>query len=301
MLAPIVLFVYSRYEHTKQVVEALTGNKEAKESVLYVYSDAAKNDKAQQGVSKVREYIHNLADKNLFKEVIICEADKNKGLANSVIGGVSEVIKKYKRVIVVEDDAVCANDFLEFMNNALDFYEDNKNIWYIGGYTPDIKIPDDYNHDVFVNGRGSSYAWATWEDRWNTVDWKVSDYSSFKHNFIKRHRFNKYGQDRSSMLDAQMHGKIDSWAIRFSYSMFNHNMLAVLPIYSRIKSIGNDGSGTHCENTDKYDVEIKDYGRQIILENIDVDKRISRQCAEFFKSLFIYRMRTYIKTVILNK
>jgi len=46
-LAPIVLFVYNRPDHTRQTVEALQKNELAKESELFIYSDAAKNETAK--------------------------------------------------------------------------------------------------------------------------------------------------------------------------------------------------------------------------------------------------------------
>ena len=51
-------------------------------------------------------------------------------------------------MIVTEDDAVCSPAYLAFMNEALDYYEDNAHIWSIGGYTVPIKIPKEYFSDV---------------------------------------------------------------------------------------------------------------------------------------------------------
>ena len=300
MPAPVILFVYSRPKHVSEVINALMKNKEAKESSLYIFSDGPKNEKAKRGVEEVREYIRGIKDKNAFKDVTVFESAENKGLANSVISGVSRVIKEHGKAIIIENDAVCAKDFLEFMNSALEFYEKNEKVWFIGGYAPDISVPKDYKHDVFMNGRGSSYAWATWKDRWEKVDWEVSDYNRFKINFLKRHRFNKYGKDRSQMLDAQMHGKIDSWAIRFSYAMFCNNMYAILPVHSRIKCIGNDGSGTHCGNSHQFDVRIEDYRHKIKMENVEPDERIRREHAAFFEMSAYSRLKRYIKTVILK-
>ena len=147
---------------------------------LYIFSDNAKNESAINKVEEVRKIIHDTAWENYFRTINIKEADKNKGLANSVISGVTEVINTFGRVIVVEDDNRVSCDFLDYMNRALDFYDDCSDIGFIGAYTPPIDIPADYKHDVFVMGRGSSYAWATWKEIWDLVDWDVSDYEEFK-------------------------------------------------------------------------------------------------------------------------
>ena len=131
MLAPLVIFVYARPDHTVKTIESLSKNVLAKETEIYIYSDGAKNGRVKQQVELVRKYIDNLEKRNLFKSIFIYESDVNKGLAGSVISGVTDVIKKYGRAIVLEDDLVSAPDFLAFMNDALDFYKDNNEIWSI--------------------------------------------------------------------------------------------------------------------------------------------------------------------------
>ena len=95
----------------------------ADQTDLFIFSDAAKKEKQAESVKLVREYIHKIVG---FKNVHIIEAEKNKGLAKSVITGVTEIINKRGKVIVVEDDLITAPQFLSFMNDALDFYESEK-------------------------------------------------------------------------------------------------------------------------------------------------------------------------------
>ncbi len=122
VLAPIVLFVYNRLSHTKQTVESLQKNYLADQSELFIFSDGPKNELDRQKVENVRKYLNSI---NGFKNIVIKESQENKGLANSVISGVSEIISKYGKIIVMEDDLVSAPGFLKFMNEALEFYKDN--------------------------------------------------------------------------------------------------------------------------------------------------------------------------------
>ena len=96
-LAPIVLFVYNRPWHTRKTVEALQRNELAKDSDLIIYSDNAKNPKNQQQVDIVREYIKTIKG---FKKITIIERDRNWGLADSIIDGVTKTVNKFGRVIV---------------------------------------------------------------------------------------------------------------------------------------------------------------------------------------------------------
>ena len=115
-LAPIILFVYNRPEHTRLAIESLKNCKLASKSILYIFSDAPKNENNQEQVKSVRKQISNL---NGFKEVIIEYAKQNKGLAKSVIEGVSSILEKYESAIILEDDLLLSESFLEYMNKAL--------------------------------------------------------------------------------------------------------------------------------------------------------------------------------------
>ena len=95
-LAPVLTFVYARLKQTKIMFEMLAQNELAKESDLYIFSDAAKKDKDIDAVESVREYISSIKTWNAFKSVSIITADRNKGLANSIINGVNEIISREK-------------------------------------------------------------------------------------------------------------------------------------------------------------------------------------------------------------
>jgi Glycosyl transferase family 2 len=298
LLAPVVIFVYARPEHTKRTIEALAQNYLAKETEVFIYSDAAKGEKTVDKVRMVREYIDSLPQKNLFKSIKIIKSQSNKGLANSVISGVSEIIDKYGRVIVLEDDLVSSRDFLQYMNDALNFYGKDHDIWSISGYTFNIDIPKDYKSDVYLSYRGCSWGWATWKDRWEKVDWDVSDYNHFKNDKRARKMFNRGGRDMANMLDLQMEGKIDSWAIRWCYTQYKLGMLTVYPVVSRIKNIGLDGSGTHSGITSKYDVVLNDSSQKCRFDKPHLDERILKTFRDQFGTRYDYFLIGMKRTII---
>ena len=275
-LAPIILFVYNRPEHTKNTINALAKNELANESNLWIFSDNAKKETDIDNVNSVRNYIHSIQDKKLFKSVKIIEAEKNKGLANSVISGVTEVINNSSKVIVVEDDLITSKFFIRYMNEALDFYENDQKIWSISGYNLPIKIPNDYKYDVYLGYRGCSWGWATWKNRWDTVDWNVSDYNSFKHSYIKRKKMNRGGPDMAQMLDAQINNKCDSWAIRWCYAQSKQNKYTIYPAKSLISNKGLDGSGTHSGNDRSFDIEMNSNIPRLE-KDLKIDKKISKE------------------------
>src|ERR1700682_2325806 len=129
--APIALFVFNRPDHTRRTVEALRANAHAAASELFVFCDAARDAKDASGVAGVREFVHGITG---FRSCTVIEKEKNLGLANSIIGGVTEVLRRDDRVIVMEDDLVTSPFFLSYMNEALEYYQDDDRVASIHGY-----------------------------------------------------------------------------------------------------------------------------------------------------------------------
>jgi len=161
-LAPIVLFVYNRPAHTRQTLAALSGNKFASESEIYIYSDGPKNKESIQAVAAVRAVIHEPWP---FRQIHYIERQQNMGLAASVIEGVSTVIKKHKHVIVFEDDLQSAPYALQYFNAALRHYHDEQKVMHISAYNYPLKELEQLPESFFFRV-ANSWGWATWERAW---------------------------------------------------------------------------------------------------------------------------------------
>lgn len=288
MLAPVVIFVYNRPLHTIKTIESLAENILSNETEVYIFSDSAKNEMSLQKMEEVRAYIDSLVGRNIFKSVKIIKAESNKGLASSVISGVNQVFEKHSKVIVVEDDLISSKDFLQYMNDALDYYENDNKIWSISGYNPPIKIPENYKSEIYFSYRGCSWGYATWKNRWDKVDWDVTDYNDFKRSRKLRNKFNRGGLDMSDMLDTQMQGKIDSWAIRWCYTQSKLDMLTVYPVTSRIKNIGLDGTGTHSGATAQYDSLLNSEYKKCKFDNPGLNEMILKNFRDYYITPFNY-------------
>jgi len=240
--APILLFTYKRLDTLKQTVSALQANQLAAESDLFIFSDAGKTEQDQMVVENIRKFLKTITG---FRKIEIYEAEKNKGLASSIISGVSKVIEQYGRVIVLEDDLETTPNFLLFMNTCLDKYQKNDAVFSISGYSFNLGEEKRESLDAYFLNRGWSWGWATWQDRWTSVDWQVSDYATFVKNAKARKMFAKGGSDLNKMLDTQMAGKLDSWAIRWFYHQFRINGLTIYPVFSKVYNDGFDANATH--------------------------------------------------------
>ena len=248
-LAPIIVFAYNRPEHLQKTLDALAQNELANQSTLYIYCDGAKPDASEEQLTRVQMVRKVAQSAKGFKEIHIHSAEANIGLANSVIGGVTEVINQWGKVIVVEDDLQTSPYFLNFMNIALDKYESYPAVFSIGGYSyppQKIQIPKNYPYDAYVSVRCCSWGWATWKDKWEKIDWSLDYLAEFLKQPEQIKAFNRGGDDLTNMLLLQQGHKIDSWAIRYAFQHFYHHAVTILPCVSYVDNIGFDGTGVHC-------------------------------------------------------
>ena len=247
-LAPICLFTYNRLDETKRTVEAIRKNYLAAQSELFIFSDGPKDEKGNDKIQKVREYLKTIQG---FRRITIKESKENKGLADSIINGVTQIISEYGKVIVLEDDLITSPNFLDFMNQALKFYE-HKNIYSISGYSLDLPSLMFYQKDFYLGYRASSWGWGTWKHLWDSVDWEVKGYDRFSRSPKQQKRFMRGGSDMPRMLKKQMKGQIDSWAIRWCHDQFQKDMLTVFPSISKVRSIGFGENATHTRSPKRF-------------------------------------------------
>lgn len=293
--APIILFVYNRPEHTRRTVESLAKNMLAKESTLYIFSDGAKNEATKGQVNEVRKYIASLSNLDYFASVVIEEAQENRGLADSIISGVTKVMQKYNRAIILEDDLLCAPDFLDFMNQSLDFYEKDSSIGSISGYSPLQSLPDTYKESIWIASRTSSLGWATWSDRWEQVKWKIDDYETFKKDKKARKRFDECGSDRYDRLRRQIKVGANSWSVRFGYWQSKAGLNTVFPSITRIQHIGWDGSGVHGTYCGPLDTHVKAYAVDFELKQMKPNAQVISKLKSVYSGSILSRFARYLR------
>lgn len=249
MLAPIIIFAFNRLEPLKKTINSLLENPEATESDLFIFVDGPRSHKVgeEQKVASVQEYIKSIKG---FKNIEYYFSEINKGLGNSIIAGVSQIIHKYGQAIILEDDLTFSKNFLSFMNQGLSKYQKEDKVFSICGYSNQVHKPQNYNSDTYFCTRSSSWGWATWKDRWETIDWQLKNWED-----IRKHKsgFNKWGgSDCFKMLEDWYNGKNQSWAIRFCFNQYLQQKLSLFPIISKVNNNGFDGEGTNCKKWSRF-------------------------------------------------
>lgn len=214
----------------------------------YSFTPIAANNDAIQSVQEVRDYLNTITG---FQSIHIIAQDTNQGLASSIITGVSEVINTYGTAIILEDDIVVSSYFLQFMNEALDFYEGKKSVWNITGYQYQINTKRLKHKTTAFTRQMGCWGWATWKNRWQYFEKNPKNLlETFSEKDIYEFDFcNKRASLFWSQVKGNVDGVINTWAIFWYTTIFQHKGLCLEPIHSFVDNIGFDGSGEHC-NTD---------------------------------------------------
>ncbi|NVN96215.1 MAG: glycosyltransferase [Bacteroidetes bacterium] len=289
-IAPIVLFVYNRPLHTQKTIDALLKNNLASESELYIFSDGYKDtDKNQTQVENVRNYIKTIKG---FKNIIIFERKKNLGLSRNIIDGVTSIIDKYGKIIVLEDDLLTSTYFLKFMNEALSLYEHQDEVISVHGYIYPIK--EELPETFFIKG-ADCLGWGTWKRGWDLFN---PDASILLNKIIKENKTKEFNYGNSypyfKMLKKQAEGNVDSWAIRWYASAFLKEKLTLYPYKSLVFHNGSDGSGTNFPDDRSLDVNLLD--KPICLKLLPVEE--NKVAKKAFENYFRKVHSSYLKLII---
>ena len=241
MTSPIVIFAYRRPAHLKRTLNSLMKCNGFADSPVIVYCDGPKNLKEKKATDEVRQVVNSL----LGTKAEYHYKDINIGLSQSIILGVSEVLRRYGKAIVVEDDLRLAPDFLSYMNQALERYALEEKIFQISAYMFNVRELSARSEGLFLP-LTVSWGWATWQRAWNNFDLQAKGWDQLQVDHELRRRFNLDGNyNYAQMLENQMSNRIDSWAIRWYWSVFRAGGLVLFPPRSLVENIGMDGSGTH--------------------------------------------------------
>lgn len=279
-LAPIVLFTYNRLEHTKKTIAALQQNMYAADSELYIYSDGPKNDAAKESVEAVRLFLHQVDG---FKQVHIIERDKNWGLAENIIDGVTSIVNKYGKIIVLEDDIVTSKYFLKYMNDALEVYKDMSKVMAVSGYcwTPDKEnLPETFFLPWFA-----CWGWGTWKRSWE--QYERNPKALVEHNLIcNRERFNFNGSyDAWSQVEKNYNGELYTWAVFFSVTIFVNDGLIVYSNHDQCKNIGMDGTGENCGEDMRFDRSLEDIPTRKFSLEVSSTTIAEQETVKFFREI----------------
>lgn len=277
-LSPIIVFAYNRPDHLSATLDALSKNELADQSVLYIFTDGPKegaSEECLQRIAAVREIAHL---QNWAKETFVVETESNKGLATSIITGVTEVVNRYGRVIVLEDDMVTSPGFLRYMNDALEMYKDDEKVMHITGYMFPVKHQDKLPETFFYEVP-QCWSWATWDRAWKYFSDDIDELFEYWSKDWKR--FNHWGDHTlEQQLTANYNRTLRTWFVKWHAMVLRMDGLTLWPRQSLVHNIGFDGSGENCGTYNRQETKM-------LAPSIQVDRitpiRENKRAARYIK------------------
>ena len=245
--APVLIMTYTRYNHLWQTVEALKKNYLADQTDLFIASDYQKTDKDKEAVDKVRDYIYNIDG---FKSITPVLREKNYGYGDNFYKSKEKIYENYDRLIFMEDDIVTAPGFLKFINDGLDAYQDNQDIYAICGYLYycQQQFVSTYNQ-VCLHGF-NTWGYGVWREKEKSIERGVK----FVKEFIRNPRFfvemNRAAPDLFPNAVIVAEKNLVAEDVIIHLNMIKQRRFCIFPFKSLVRNIGLDGSGIHCVRND---------------------------------------------------
>ncbi|MGC4100301.1 glycosyltransferase family protein [Ferruginibacter sp.] len=301
-LAPIVFFAYNRPDHTRQVLESLSRNKLASESSLFIYIDGPKPDATAETRAAIEAVKKVAAEKQWCKEVHITAAEANKGLIKSNVEGVTKMVNQFGKVIAMEDDGILSPGFLQYMNDALNFYEDNPQVMHVAAFSrPDLKAYD-IDEPTYFFYHTTTWGWATWKRAWDKFK---LDPMAVREAAKKKGNIKRLNMDNTFEfywgLKAVAQGKLRSWNAIWHSTVFLNDGLCLYPKKSLVSNIGHDGSGTNCEPDDRFKIDDNALAAEIPVTKIPLqNNEVIRKryiALHSFKYRFVFIAKHYLRYI----
>lgn len=253
----LALFVYKRPELTKRVIESLKANSFEK---IYVFQDGLKNDTDKEQWKEVSKLIRKID----FAKTEIHIANKNKGLANSIIDGLNYVFERHETAIALEDDVILSSGFKSFVEALFEKYAENKKVISICGGGFGTVVPEDYTYDIYFSCRMSSVAFGTWKDRWTGFERNPLLIKEIYSDVQKKKIYDYAGNDIERMLFDSLRNKNDTWATYWGLYQINQYGYHIIPVKGYAIDIGRRGGGTNTKTCiTRYDIELDGEKKEI--------------------------------------
>ena len=301
MLAPIVVFVYNRPEHTRKTLEALSANFLASQSELFVFADGARANATSNDLAKLEETRKVIREKDWCGKVTIIERTDNAGLAASITSGVSRIVNEFGKVIVLEDDIVTAPSFLAYMNNALQVYENDEKVMHIAGFTFPWVEASKIEQETFFYRVPSCWGWATWARAWKHYN------DDSKDLFIKLCETNRlsyfdfeYSGGFLGQLNANIVKSVRTWAVKWYASTLLQNGIALHPSVSLVNNIGFDSTGENSNATRLFDHKSLGNLDHVERQELKENKYVAQRMTSAYRNTFGNRLRSFLANRVKN-
>ncbi len=257
MNSPILLMTYRRPNNTKLILDIL---KKYKQKKIFVFNDGLKKKEHEINHKKTRKIIQDFKKKNKLQLIF---PKKNLTQKKNLPFALANVFKQHDKVIILEDDCIPNRSFFKFCNLLLEKYKNDNRISQISGnnflnYKSYIRRNND---SYFFSNFTSSWGWATWKSRWESVyDSEIKLWPKIKkERWLKDILITKKSFDFwTKAFDRRFKQLDDDWDRPWTLANLINNRLNIFPKKNLISNIGADDSALHVNPKKWNNIKLED-------------------------------------------
>lgn len=272
--APVLIPTLNRYDHFVRCLESLEECTGAEKTDVYVALDYPPSEHYREGWKRIDAYLHEKENNNGFNHLIVYRRETNyffsgKGNLTTAIKDLPECIDRY---IISEDDNIFSPNFLEYVNDGLEKFENDPNCLAVCGYNYQGVKLNGYNYNCYLSREYSAWGVGFWKKKREKLEYIFKiDYAKFimsKWENIWKLYKNEPRLLNTILLNLDC-GKIFGDTMLVSYQYLN-NKYSLFPKTSKIRNMGFDGTGTSIFEVDNsYMSQIIDSESHFVCDMVD--------------------------------
>ena len=238
----IAMFTHSRPHWANRALAALAACDHFAECRTYVFCDGPRGDADATAVSQNLRVVREWAGQT---GATVVASESNRGLAQQIVSGVTQVLDRHERVIVLEDDLLIAPSFLSFMLQALERYEDSESVMQVAGFS---EVAGRKPPAASFVSTTSTWGWGTWRRAW--ARFRVpsrAEVAALGADPDWSWRFDVGGSyPYCEMLWDRLDDRNQSWGIMWYFSVFAERGKVIRATPSLVWVGGFDATGENC-------------------------------------------------------
>lgn len=256
--APILIPTLCRYEKFARCVESLKRNGWAKYTQVYIALDYPAKESHWEGYRRICAYLEG--DFSQFAGFHVVKRTENYGSRRNSVTLRDEILEKYDRYIRTDDDVEFSENFLEYMNKCLAYYQFDDRVIAVCGYAYPLPWKVSENSTVFKeNFIVPMWGTGFWKNKLSKVSEHIVKKKQLVHDFDRVMREKAYGPMIDSCRIEYINSCLDgphenNWICRLTDAALRmycglEDRYVVSPVISKARNHGFDGSGECCQNT----------------------------------------------------
>lgn len=295
--APVIIYTLNRDEHLRRCIESLKQDNMAKKTEIYISVDFPPSEKYIDGYERVKKYLKDGIDG--FAAVHTFFQTSNLGPHLNRMFLIKMVMEKYDRYIESEDDSEFSPNFLQYMNEQLDRYVDDPEVYSVTAMSEPIRR-ENYKYAVIKSVVLPIHGMGTWSKKTEEL-YRIKSYEFVYGNARKFRKMRNFYHDypylfslfvdeilfSRNKLYADESGEIMWCDVPVSIYLALTSKYCIKPVISKCRDWGYDGSGVNTKKVDEAFYEQASIDASATYEcqdnrEIPYDKDLARKEQEFY-------------------